>query len=145
MSAHPRLLAVGAAIVVAEILWAVATFTFGLQLQAPANNGYPAMDLGPLFIGMTAGALSLAAWAALGILERLTSHARTVWLLAAPLVLLASLSLPLSGTDVSIANRAVLLLMHVGVAAVLIPAFYRTSNPFHPAGAGHGVGQASTG
>jgi len=52
---------------------------------------------------------------------------------------------PFSGTDVSIANRAVLLLMHVGVAAVLIPAFYRTSNPFHPAGAGHGVGQASTG
>jgi Family of unknown function (DUF6069) len=55
-----------------------------------------------------------------------TSHARIVWLILAPVALLASLLMPLSGTGVSDANRAVLVLMHIGVAATLIPAFYRT-------------------
>jgi hypothetical protein len=42
-------------------------------------------------------------------------------------VLLASLGAPLSGTGVTAANRAVLTLLHLTVAAVLIPVFYRTS------------------
>jgi hypothetical protein len=105
----------------------VAEFALGIQLQAPANYGYPAMDLGPLYVAVTAGALSLVAWAALAVLERLTAHARRAWLFLAPLVLVASLSSPLGGTDVSTADRAVLVVMHIGVAAVLIPAFYRTS------------------
>jgi hypothetical protein len=41
--------------------------------------------------------------------------------------LAASLAMPLSGTGVGAANRAVLVLMHVGVAAVLIPVLHRTS------------------
>ena len=121
-----RLLAIVGGVLVAEVLWAVAEFVFGLHLQAPASNDYAPMDLGPVFVGVTAAVLALVGWAVLAILERVTSHARVVWLLLAPFALLASLVMPLSGTGVSDANRAVLVLMHIGVAAALIPAFYRT-------------------
>jgi Family of unknown function (DUF6069) len=121
-----RLLAIVGGVVVAEVLWAVAELGFGLHLQAPASNDYPPMDLCPVFVGVTAAVLSLVGWVVLAVLERLTSHARVVWLLLAPFALLASLAMPLGGTGVSDANRAVLVLMHIGVAAALIPAFYRT-------------------
>jgi hypothetical protein len=38
-----------------------------------------------------------------------------------------SLGTPLSGTGITAANRAVLVLMHLAVGGVLIPALYRTS------------------
>ena len=63
----------------------------------------------------------------LAALERLTPHARLIWLVLALVGLAASLSMPLGGTGVSSGNRAVLVLMHVAVAAVLIPVLYRTS------------------
>jgi Family of unknown function (DUF6069) len=121
-----RLLAIVGGALVAEVLWAVAELGFGLHLQAPASNDYPPMDLGPVFVGVTAAVLALVGWAVLAVLERVTSHARVVWLLLAPVALLVSLVMPLSGTGVSDTNRAVLVLMHIGVAAALIPAFYRT-------------------
>ena len=63
----------------------------------------------------------------LAALERLTPHARRIWLVVALVGLAASLAMPLSGTGVSSENRAVLVLMHVAVAAVLVPVLYRTS------------------
>jgi hypothetical protein len=35
--------------------------------------------------------------------------------------------MPLGSTGISVANRAVLVVMHVAVAAVLIPVLYRTA------------------
>lgn len=44
-----------------------------------------------------------------------------VWLVVALVGLALSLALPLSGTDTSIGDRSTLLLMHLAVAAILIP------------------------
>ena len=123
-----RLLAVAAAVLVAEAVWALAKFALGIPLQAPAGAGYaePA-DIGALNVAVATVVLSLVGCGALVVLERLTPHARRIWLLVALLALCVSLVMPLSGFGVSPANRAVLVLMHVVVAAVVIPALYRTS------------------
>jgi hypothetical protein len=71
--------------------------------------------------------LSLVGWAVLATLERLTPHARRIWLVLALVALAASLAMPLSGTGVGAAHRALLVLMHLAVAAVLIPVLHRTS------------------
>lgn len=122
-----RLFAVVGAVVLVEILLALAGFGLGIRLQAPANYGSPPMELGPVFVGITAAVLSLVAWGLIALMERLTSRASNVWLAVAPLALLVSLTMPLGGTGVSSANRVMLVFMHLGVAAVLIPAFYHTS------------------
>ncbi len=124
---YRRLLAILGGVAIAEILWIVANLVLGIRLQAPANDGSPAMDLGPVFVGLTAALLSLIAWGLIALLERLTARAARLWLALAPLLLLVSLAMPLSGSGVSTANRAILVLMHLGVGGLLIPAFYRTS------------------
>jgi hypothetical protein len=123
-----RLLGVAAAVLVAEVVWVLAELALGIRLQAPAGTGYPEpVDIGPLNVAVASAVLSLVGWAVLAALERLTPHARRIWLVVALVGLAASLSTPLSGTGVSPTNRGVLVLMHVAVAAVLIPVLYRTS------------------
>ena len=123
-----RLLGVAASVLVAEAIWALARFALGIPLQAPAGAGYPEpVDIGALNVAVASVGLSLVGWGALAVLERLTPHARRIWLLAALAALGLSLVMPLSGFGASPANRAVLVLMHVAVVAVLIPALYRTS------------------
>jgi hypothetical protein len=129
-SALPRVRALGiaAAVLVAESIWAVARFALGIPLQAPAGAGYPEpVDIGALNVAVATVVLSLVGWGALAVLERLTSHARHIWLLVALVAFGVSLGMPLSGFGISPANRAVLVLMHVAVAAVVIPVLYRTS------------------
>jgi hypothetical protein len=75
-------------------------------------------------IGLVVGASvigSLLGWGLLALLERRTARARTVWTVVAVTVLLVSLSLPLiAGTTVP--AKIALAMMHVAIAAVLIPA-----------------------
>ncbi len=123
-----RLLGVAAAVLLAEAVWVLAEFVLGIRLQAPAGTGSPEpVDIGPLNVAVASVVLSLVGWAGLAALERLTPHAHRVWLVVALVALAASLAMPLSGSGVSTADRAVLVLMHVAVAAVLIPILYRTS------------------
>jgi hypothetical protein len=123
-----RLMAVAAAVVAALAVWLVAELAFGMELQAPALDGSgKASDISALDVAIVATLLSLAGWGLLALLERLTAHARRAWLIVAPLALVLSLGTPLSGTGVSSANRIVLVLLHLAVGAVLIPALYRTS------------------
>lgn len=82
---------------------------------------------------VTAGAVvasslgaALAAWALLAVLERHTSRARAVWTAVALGVLAASLVPPVTA-GVGPASKAALALMHVAVAAALIPLLRRTS------------------
>jgi len=128
MAFRIRSLGVVAAVVAAELLWVVAEAVLGLQLQAPAGTGYPEpVDIGPLNVAVAAGGLALLGWAALAVLERLTPRARQLWLGLALAALAASLAMPLSGTGVSAANRAVLVLMHLIVGTAVITVLYRTS------------------
>jgi hypothetical protein len=109
-------------------MWVLAELVFGIRLQAPAGTGYPEpVDIGPLNVALASVLLSLVGWALLALLERLTPHAHRIWLVLALVALAASLSMPLSGTGVRSENRAVLVLMHLAVAAVVIPVLYRTS------------------
>ena len=124
-----RLLGMVAAILVAEAAWALAELVLGIRLQAPAGTGSPEpVDIGPLTVALASALLSLLGWAVLAALERLTPRARRIWLVVALGGLAASLSMPLSGTGVSTASRAVLVLMHLAVAAVVIAVLYRTSS-----------------
>jgi hypothetical protein len=80
-----------------------------------------------VLVTVTSGVASLAAWGLLALLERLTAHPRTLWTAIAVLALLISLGGPLSGTGITSANRVALALMHLSVAAVLIPLLPRTA------------------
>lgn len=123
-----RLLAVATAVLASVALWFVAEVPLGIQLQAPAGTASPEpIDIGPLNVALASLVLSLVAWRLLAALERLTQHARTIWVLLALVGLGVSLSMPLSGTAVSAADRVVLVVMHLVVAAILIPVFSSTS------------------
>lgn len=123
-----RLMVVGAAVLAALAIWLVAELAFGIHLQAPAfDNSGQASEISALDVAVVAVLLSLAGWGLLALLERLTAHARRVWLIVAPLALVLSLGTPLSGTGVTAADRIVLLLMHLAVGGVLIPALWWTS------------------
>jgi hypothetical protein len=123
-----RLAGLGVAVLAAEVIWYLASFVFGIRLQAPAGNGYPEpMDIGPLNVAVAVMVLTLIGWALLTALERHAAHGHRIWLAVALLALLASLSLPLGGTGVGASNRVVLVLMHVVVGLVVIPVLYRTS------------------
>src|ERR687886_244550 len=131
-----RLLGVAAAVLVAQAVWILAELVLGIRLQAPAGTASPEpVDIGPLNVALASALLSLVGWAVLAGLERLTPRAHRSWLVVALVGLAASLSTPLSGTGVSTANRMVLVLMHLAVAAVVITVLYRTSprRRAHPA------------
>jgi hypothetical protein len=122
-----RPLAVVVAVLVALVVWAVAEQGFGIDLRSPANGSQASWEINPAVVGVTSGVASLAAWGLLALLERLTAHPRTLWTAIAVLVLLISLGGPLSGTGITSANRVALALMHLSVAAVLIPLLPRTA------------------
>jgi hypothetical protein len=115
-----RAISVGGAVIVAVAVWVVAVPLLGLHLMVRFGNAAPesvGVDfvVGASFIG------SLLGWGLLAILERRTAHARTIWTVVAIAVLLVSLSLPLiAGTTAS--TKVALAMMHIAVAAVLIPA-----------------------
>ena len=123
-----RLIAVAAAMATALGVWVIAELAFGIDLRAPSFDG----SLEPLPIQvqdvlMVSTMLSFAAWAAMAVLERLTTRARQAWLVIAIATLGLSLATPLAGSGVSLLDRGVLMLMHVAVGSVLIPALYWSS------------------
>ncbi|TQS46548.1 hypothetical protein FL583_03975 [Cryptosporangium phraense] len=80
--------------------------------------------MGPGAVVFLSAAAGLAAWALLALLERITAHARVTWAAAAPAAFLLSY-VPLRGSK---KRRTRLGLLHVLVAAVLIPILWRTAS-----------------
>jgi len=108
---------VGAAIT-AVAIWGISVPLLGAQLLVRFGSG-AAQSVGiDYVIGATVIA-SLAAWGVLTLLERRTPRAHTIWTALAVVVLIASLSLPLTAATTT-STRVVLVVMHVAVAAVLI-------------------------
>ncbi|MBV2362784.1 hypothetical protein KUM37_05415 [Streptomonospora sp. NEAU-YY374] len=122
-----RALAVAGSVAAALALWVVGEplLGYGLVVESP---GVPPRDLGASAIAVMSLAPALLGWGLLELLERFTRHARAVWTTAA-LVVLAASFLPFLGVTVDTGGAVVLALMHVAVAAVLIPVFWRTSTP----------------
>jgi hypothetical protein len=120
-----RALGVAGAAVAALTVWAVAVPLLGTQLMIRFGSG-SAQTVGLDYVIGASLVGSLAGWGVLALLERRTPRARTLWTGAAIVVLLASLSLPL-GFGTTLATKATLGLMHLVVAAVIIPTLRRTS------------------
>jgi Family of unknown function (DUF6069) len=116
---------VGGAVAAAVAVWVVAVPLLGLHLIVRFGNGSPE-TVGVDFVIGASLIGSLLGWALLALLETRTTRARRIWTVLAIAVLLVSLSLPLSA-GVAGATKAALALMHVAIAAVLIPTLRRSS------------------
>jgi hypothetical protein len=124
-----RPIAVALGVLAALAVWGISELVFGVDVRQPAfGTGVPQdLTAGPVVVAsLVAG---LAAWLALALLERLTRHARAVWVALATLVLVVSLGAPLSGRGIDGGSRLVLALLHLTVGALLIVLLARTSPP----------------
>jgi Family of unknown function (DUF6069) len=131
-----RALAVIAAALAALAVWLITDPLLGIDLTAPTAPGSEElMSITPALVAGTSLAVALAGWALLALLERFTAHARTIWTAIALLVALLSLAGPLSAlASTTAANAVALALMHLAVAAVLLPILAGTSPaPARPA------------
>jgi Family of unknown function (DUF6069) len=113
-----RVLAVAGGTTAAAAVWLVAR-TAGTEPTVTMDGQAP-MGIGLPMVVLTALAASLAAWIAVSVLERLTRHARPLWP-AVALVTLAASFLPVLSAQADGATRVTLAMMHVAVAAVLLP------------------------
>jgi Family of unknown function (DUF6069) len=112
-----RALTVTGAALAPTAVWLLAQAT-GTELKVTLA-GQPPMVVSVPIIVVTALAASLAGWAALAVLRRTTSHARTLWTGLAVAALLASFG-PVAIVQTNAAARTFLALMHLTVATVLI-------------------------
>lgn len=124
---HRRGAVVTTAVLAALAMWAVAVPLLGLEVQVPESPGSTSTE--PLGAAPVIGAATIASllgWATLSVLERITHRARSIWTVAALIVLVVSMpwSAGFTGTE-----RAVLVLLHLAVAAVLVPGLRRTTEP----------------
>ena len=123
-----RALAVIAATLAALAVWLITDPLLGIDLTGTTRPG--SQQLQPITPALVAGAslaVALAGWALLALLERFTARARTIWTAVALLVALLSLAGPMSILASTEANVLALALMHLAVAAVLIPMLAGTS------------------
>ncbi|MFF2023274.1 DUF6069 family protein [Streptomyces sp. NPDC058171] len=117
---------VGLAVLVPVLVWLVADPVWGHRLRIV--DGARTLDIGVVAVGLAALLAALAGWGLLAALERFgIRRARAVWTGVAVAVLAVSF-LPLTGDGMDGGTRGTLALMHLAVAAVLIPGL-RTKPP----------------
>ena len=118
-----RILGVAGATLAAVAVWVVEVPFLGIRLQTQFGNTAP-QDVGIVLVVISALAGSLAGWGLLALLERRYARARTIWTWIALAFLLVSFSAPFSaGTTTT--TKFALAMMHLAVAAVLIPTLRR--------------------
>jgi hypothetical protein len=111
----------------AALAWIVEVPLLGIHLNVRFGAGHiQTISVGQV-IGVTVAA-SLFGWLLLALLERRTPHARRLWTTIAVAALAASLTLPLAFATTSSAVAG-LIVLHVTVGAVVIPAMARTARP----------------
>ena len=115
--------AIGAAVTV----WLLARFAAGVTLRQPAFSAtaQPA-HLAIGFVIAAAAVASVAGWGVASLIGRTTRRPRATWVIVATAATLLSLSMPFSGHGVTVTQRVALALMHLAVAAVLIPVLAAT-------------------
>ena len=121
-----RVLTVAAAVVAAVLTWLVAVPIVGIDLLVSPGGG-AAQQVGLGSVVAVSLLASLLGWGLLALLERLVSRrALTAWTVVAVVVLMLSLSGPLTAAT-SAAVAIALVLMHLVVGAVLIMGLRRTT------------------
>ncbi|MEU5977891.1 DUF6069 family protein [Streptomyces sp. NPDC047315] len=124
-----RLTATGLTVLAPLLVWLVADPMLGRRLEIA--NGDETLEIGAVAVALVALLIALAAWGLLAALERFAARrARAVWTGAAIAVLAVSV-LPLTG-DMAGGTRAALALIHLAVAAVLIPGLPGTARTAPP-------------
>ncbi|MFI6810132.1 DUF6069 family protein [Streptomyces luteogriseus] len=120
MSPRRRRLGVTALTVLAPVLvWVVADPLLGHRLRIA--DGEQTLDIGAAPVAVVALFASLSSWGLLAALERFGARrARAIWAWVAGAVLAVSF-LPFLGDGMDGGTRVSLALMHLAVAAVLIP------------------------
>jgi len=109
----------------AALAWIVEVPVLGIHLTFRFGAGHIQTIAIDQVIGVTVAA-SLLGWLLIALLERRTSHARPLWTTIALATLAASLALPLAVATTTSA-AAGLIVMHLTVGAVVIPAMARTA------------------
>jgi uncharacterized protein DUF6069 len=118
-----RILGVAGATLAAMAVWTIEVPILGIRLRTQFGNAAPqGVAIEAVVVSSLAG--SLAGWGLLAILERRYARARAIWTGIAIAVLLASFSLPFSAGTTT-ATKVGLAMMHLAVAAVLIPTLRR--------------------
>ncbi len=121
--------AVTAAVLAALVVWSIAVPLLGVQLTVRTSSGGSSVQtVGPAFVLVVSLLASLLGWGLLAVFERRTRRAGIVWTVVAGVVLLLSLAGPLTAA-VTTGGKVSLVLLHLSVAAVLIPLLRRTALP----------------
>jgi hypothetical protein len=118
-----RIFAVVGATIATALLWGVARL-LDVDFKVYPGGGKPAQAVGFPLAVIVALLVALAGWGTLELLERLTGRARVIWTTLAVVVLLLS-AMPILTADASGGTKTGLALIHVAVAAVLIPVLPR--------------------
>lgn len=123
---HRRVRALGVAVAVLAALavWALAVAVLDVDVRV-APGGGEAQPVGAVAVAGSSLLAGLAGWGLLALLERVTARARPLWTGVAVAVAALSLLGPQAG--VTTGATVVLVVLHVVVAAVLIPALATTS------------------
>ena len=120
-----RALCAAGGVLAAALAWIVEVPLLGIRLNFRFGAGHTqAIAIGQV-IGVTLAA-SLLGWLLLALLERRAPQARLLWTTIALASLAASLALPLAAATTSSAVTG-LIVMHVTVGAVVIPAMAHTA------------------
>ncbi len=124
------LVAAGGALAAAAA-WIVEVPVLGIGLSIRFGGGHQPggshiQTIGAAQVIGVSLAAALLGWLLLTIIEKRTPHARRAWTGLALTALAASLALPLIAAT-TIAATAGLIVLHVAVAAVVIPGLARTS------------------
>ncbi len=121
-----RAFAVTAAVLAALVVWSVAVLLLGVHLTVRTSPGSSVQTIGLGLVLAVSLLASLLGWGLLAGLERRTRRTGTVWTVAASVVLLLSLAGPLTAA-VTTGAKVSLVVLHLSVAAVLIPLLRRTA------------------
>lgn len=132
----------GAAAAAAAVLtvWLIVRYGARLHLHAPAFGATqrPTTVSGG-FAVVVAVLTALAGWGLVELLEAKARRPRRAWLVTAPVLLVVSLSAPLSGHGVTSSDRLALICMHLVVGAALIPLYARSLPPTRRASGSAGL------
>jgi hypothetical protein len=123
--ARARALCAAAGALAAALAWIVEVPVLGLHLNFRFGAGHTQTIAIGQVIGVTVAA-SLLGWLLLTLLERRTPHARLLWTTIALAALAVSLALPLAAATTTSAVAG-LVVLHVTVGAVVIPAMAHTA------------------
>jgi predicted permease len=125
-----RALCAASGALAAALAWTVEVPLLGIHLNFRFGTSHIQLIAISQVIGATVAA-ALLGWLLLAVLDRRTPHARALWTSMALVGLAASLALPLAAaTTAATTTSAVvgLVVMHLTIGAVVIPAMARTAS-----------------